>query len=103
MSGAAAAEAGSTRLFLRLYVAADSPNSSIARLNLKAYLEAHPAIQAVLETIDVLVEPERAMLDGVLVTPMLIVTSAGRERRIAGNLRNAEALEAAIPWQAAVG
>jgi circadian clock protein KaiB len=64
-------------LLLRLYIVDDAPNSVEALANLKAicsrWLE-HDAYE--LEIIDVLVEPMRALEDGVLVTPTLVRTSS---------------------------
>ncbi len=79
------------------YVAKGAPNSIIARDELAAYLAANPHITASVEIVDVLDDSERALRDGVLVTPTLVVFRDGAERRVIGNLRNAHALATALP------
>ncbi len=62
-----------------LYVAGEAPNSLRARSNLAAlcsrYLEGRHRI----EVIDVFQQPQRALEDGILLTPQLVLeTPAGR-------------------------
>jgi circadian clock protein KaiB len=77
---------------VRLYVAGEAPNSVAAIANLRLAL-AHCAEAAVeVETIDVLEDPDRALRDGVLVTPMLVKVAPLPERRILGNLRDRDTL-----------
>lgn len=57
---------------LRLYIAGGAPNSTRAQRNLLAICRQHLADKHRLEVIDVLKEPERALQDGILVTPTLI-------------------------------
>jgi circadian clock protein KaiB len=71
---------------LRIYVAGDSPNSSVALGNLQAALARHPELKVDLEVIDVLSDPDRAMADGVFVTPTLVKLEPAPERRITGRL-----------------
>ncbi len=82
---------------VRLYMAKNAPNSIIAREELEKYLASNPHILATVELIDVLDDSVRALRDGVLVTPTLVVSCDGMERRVIGNLRNAQALAAALP------
>ncbi len=74
----------------RLYVADDTPNSVQARANLTAlcrqYLPAHHEI----EVIDVLREPERALADGILMTPTLVKLAPAPVRKIVGTLSQKE-------------
>lgn len=70
---------------LRLYVAGSSPNSVTAQANLTALLAAL-AKRHELEIVDVLRNPDRALSDAVLVTPMLHKVSPGPQCRIFGNL-----------------
>ena len=80
------------RLRVRLYVAGEAPNSLAASANLRLAL-AHCAEHSVeVETIDVLKHPDRALRDGVLVTPMLVKVAPLPERRILGNLRDRHTL-----------
>ncbi len=80
------------RLELRLYVAGDSPNSATAKSTLRALLARVPGADAKLEIIDVLRDPERALRDGVLVTPTAVRLVPAPERRIIGNLRDHRAV-----------
>ena len=84
------------RLVLRLYVASDSPNSAAAKSNLKAALAHLESHQVMLETVDVLREPERGLADAVLVTPTLVKISPPPERRIIGTLRDRVGLLAVL-------
>jgi circadian clock protein KaiB len=76
------------RLELRLYIAGDAPNSATAKSTLRALLKKVPGEGAKLEVIDVLRDPERAVRDGVLVTPTTIRVVPAPERRVIGDLRN---------------
>lgn len=58
-------------LRLRLYVAGDAPNSSLARSNLRSILGDPSSGTYELEVVDCLREPLRALTDGVIVTPTL--------------------------------
>lgn len=78
---------GEPVLTLRLYVAGDSPNSSEARANLEALLAGRPAEPYELEVVDFLREPQRALSDGVIVTPTLVRLAPLPVRRIIGTLR----------------
>jgi circadian clock protein KaiB len=81
------AEPGRT-LRVRLYVAGGAPNSVMARENLHAVLLAFPDVQPELEIVDVLRDPDRALRDGIVVTPMLVKVAPLPERRVLGNLRD---------------
>jgi hypothetical protein len=80
------------RVRVRLYVAGGSPNSTSAAANLRAVLAQFGEHRIDLEIIDVLVEPERGLADGVLVTPMLVKLEPPPGRRLLGNLRDRRAL-----------
>jgi circadian clock protein KaiB len=83
-------------LRLRLYVAGESPNSNLARTNLQASIAHLASSEVSLEVIDVLRNPERGLVDGVLVTPTLIRITPSPEQRVIGNLRDTNALLAAL-------
>lgn len=85
---------GKLKAKLRLYVAGRAPNSLAAYENLCAALSAFSEPRAELEVIDVLAQPERALADGVLVTPMLMLSEGDGERRMVGNLGGSIALRA---------
>ena len=78
-------ERSNSSLQLRLYVAAGAPNSERALVNLEAIREAHLGACNV-EVIDVFEAPERALADGVLVTPTLLRIFPRPMRRIIGDL-----------------
>jgi len=73
-------------LSLRLYVAADSPNTRRALANLHEICSASGQPDFQLAVIDVLREPERALKDGVVVAPTLIKLGPGPVRKIMGDL-----------------
>jgi circadian clock protein KaiB len=82
-------------LVVRLYVAGRAPNSVRAVSNLQAIVEKHEDVSWRVDVIDVLVEPLRALTDGVLVTPTLIRVAPLPEVWIVGDLsREAEVLAA---------
>ena len=88
--------AGASEVVLRLFIAGSSPNSVAARAVLARAL-AHPAAaRVVLELVDVLVEPERGLADGILVTPTLVRIQPAPQRRVIGNLRDRTALMALL-------
>ncbi len=91
MSAAASTDEPETPPFpirLRLYLAGSAPNSALALTNLRAALASLPEASVELETIDVLQDPDRALQDGILVTPMLVKLAPLPERRVLGNLRD---------------
>jgi circadian clock protein KaiB len=70
----------------RLYVAGDAPNSTMAVANLRALCAEHLPARHEIEIIDVLRDPQRALTDGVLLTPMLLKLSPKPLRRVVGTL-----------------
>jgi circadian clock protein KaiB len=86
------ATAGSpkARLVLRLYVAGSAPNSVRAIANVTAICEQHFAARHTLEVVDLLDEPERALADGIIVTPTLLKVSPLPVQRVIGNLSDTE-------------
>ena len=83
-------------LSLRLYVAGDGPNSCEARANLASILEGRPDTQYQLEVVDFLREPQRALKDGVIVTPTLVRLTPLPVRKIIGTLRETLTVVAAL-------
>ena len=83
-------------LCLRLYVAGESPNSVLARRNLRAAIAHLGEGEVNLEVVDVLRNPERGLRDGILVTPTVIRVAPAPERRVIGNLRDRAALLAGL-------
>jgi circadian clock protein KaiB len=70
----------------RLYVAGDAANSMQAVANLRALCLEHMPERHDIEVVDVLREPQRALDEGVLLTPMLVRVSPNPIRKIVGNL-----------------
>lgn len=70
----------------RLYVAADTHNSAQAVANLNALCEAHLADRYEIEIVDVFREPQRALAEGIRMTPTLIKVMPPPLRRIVGTL-----------------
>jgi circadian clock protein KaiB len=62
----------SAGLSLRLYVAGHSPNSVAATANLRTLCAAQDVNPPKFEIVDVLQEPDRALKDGIMVTPTLV-------------------------------
>lgn len=73
-------------LVLYLYIAGAAPNSTQAVANLEEIKLMFPKVTFEIEVIDTLVEPLRALNDGILVTPTLVKTSPTPETKIIGNL-----------------
>ena len=70
----------------RLYVVLDAENSTAAISNLKRICDIYLTGRHHIEVIDVQREPERAMSDGVVMTPTLVKLTPLPERRIFGSL-----------------
>lgn len=70
---------------LRLYITGRTVRSRVAIENVRVLAERYLGA-AEIETIDVLQRPEDAEDDAVVATPMLVRRSAGRRRRVVGDL-----------------
>ena len=70
----------------RLFVAADTHNSAQAVANLNALCEAHLADRYEIEIVDVFREPQRALAEGIRMTPTLIKLTPSPVKRIVGTL-----------------
>lgn len=75
-----------TVVVLRLYIAGGAPNSLQAIANLAAICREFLKEGHQLEVVDVLEQPQRAMAEGVLVTPSLAKLSPSPSANIVGNL-----------------
>jgi circadian clock protein KaiB len=71
----------------RLYVAGDTQNSVQALANLTALCREHLPNRHKIEVVDLLREPKRALTDGVLMTPTLVVLAPLPVRRVIGTLQ----------------
>ena len=83
-------------LKLRLYVAGNAPNSSLARTNLESILGTPSVSTYHLEVVDCLSEPMRALTDGVIVTPTLRKISPEPSQTIVGALSDPGRVRAAL-------
>ena len=81
-----------TKLKLRLYVAGHAANSVHALSNITTLCNEHFPSRHDLEVVDVLEHPQRAMDDGVVVTPTLLKLRPTPVQRIVGGLSDASQL-----------
>jgi circadian clock protein KaiB len=70
----------------RLYIAGDAPNSLRAVANLNAICREHLPQRHKIEIVDVMLEPKRALADGILLTPTLVKLLPAPVRNIVGTL-----------------
>ena len=70
----------------RLYVAGDTRNSEQAIFNLKALCGAYLANCHEIEVVDIARHPDRALADGIFMTPTLVKLAPAPSRRIVGTL-----------------
>jgi circadian clock protein KaiB len=79
----------------RLYVGGDTPNSTRARVNLGALCRKYLAGCYKIQIVDVFKDPNRAALDGLLMTPTLIKLAPSPVCMVVGTLsQSASLLEA---------
>lgn len=76
----------SGELLLRLYIVGHAPNSVLAVANARAICDEHFASGYELEIVDLLQDPDRALADGIIVTPTLLKVAPLPARKIIGNL-----------------
>jgi circadian clock protein KaiB len=74
----------------RLYVAGDAQNSSQAIANLTSLCRAYLPDRHEIEIVDVFRDPQRALADGIFMTPTLVKLMPSPVRRIVGTLSQAE-------------
>src|SRR5580700_6953609 len=70
----------------RLYVADDTMNSAQATANLQALCKTHLPGRHEIEIVDVFKDPQRAILEGIRMTPTLLRLAPLPIRRIVGTL-----------------
>jgi circadian clock protein KaiB len=75
----------------RLYVADRTPNSALAMANLTALCRTHLPGRYEIEIVDVLRKPERAIADGVFMTPALVKITPSPIIRLTGTLTRTQA------------
>jgi circadian clock protein KaiB len=86
----------STRFRFCLYVADRTQNSETARTNLSAICNTFLPDRYDIEVIDIFREPERALDDGILMTPTLVKLWPLPVRRIVGTLNEKDAVLLAL-------
>jgi hypothetical protein len=96
--GPARSESPPASARLRLYIARSTPNSIRAEQNLAAVLAVLGAAAAsmAVEVIDVFVSGKRAILDGVIVTPTLVILRGDARHVIVGDLSDVSQLRALL-------
>lgn len=75
---------------LRLYIAGETPKSTMALNNIKKYAEEHLKGQYSIEIIDLLVNPQLAEGDQIFAVPTLVRKVPEPIRQIIGDLSNEE-------------
>jgi circadian clock protein KaiB len=80
----------------RMYVAGDTQNSIEAVANLATICRTHIEGDPEIELIDVLLDPRRALADGIFMTPTLIKLSPAPTRMIVGTLSKAQPVVQAL-------
>jgi circadian clock protein KaiB len=85
----------------RLYVAGDAQNSVRAIANLTALCDARLAGRHQIEVVDVFGHPDRALADGIMMTPTVIRIEPGPIRRVVGTLQATDEVAAALGLGAA--
>ena len=80
----------------RLYINGDTQNSSEAASNLIAICETNLPDNHEIDFVDVALHPERALADGIFMTPTLIKLSPSPTRMIVGTLSNLQPVMQAL-------
>jgi circadian clock protein KaiB len=78
------------KYFFRLYITGLSPNSVRALVNIKVICETYISNNYDLEIIDISTNPDRADLDGIIATPVLVKKSPLPEKKLIGDLSKIE-------------
>lgn len=85
----------------RLYVAGDALNSAQAVSNLTALCRLHLVDRHEIEVVDVFREPQRALADGIFMTPTLVKLAPSPTRRIVGTLSQTQPVLQALGLEVA--
>ena len=87
---------GGVAFSFRLYIAGEAVNSAQALANLQALCRGHLAGRHCIEVVDVFCEPERALADGIFMTPTLLRLAPLPLRKIVGTLSDTATLMQAL-------
>ena len=80
----------------RLYVAGDAQNSLLAIANLNALCRTQVPGRHHIEVVDVFREPQRTLVDSILMTPTLVKLAPAPVRKIVGTLSQTQPLMQAL-------
>ncbi len=80
----------------RLYVTGDAPNSLLARANLAQFCSSHLPVGHEVEVVDLLRHPERALTDGIFMTPTLVKLTPLPQARFIGSLSDPTPIAASL-------
>jgi circadian clock protein KaiB len=81
---------------IRLFIAANAPNSRIALDNLSRLMAEAGISRESLQVIDVIENPEAALDNGIFITPALLLGSGGSSVLVYGNLTHTRELESIL-------
>jgi len=87
----------------RLYTAGEAVNSARAQANLLALCQRHLAGRHHIEIVDVFLQPDRALADGIFMTPTLIRLAPEPMRKVIGTLGDTATLMQALQLPPAKG
>jgi circadian clock protein KaiB len=88
--------APTTCYMFRLYLAGNTPNSAQAKANLGSLCRLHLPGRYKIEVVDVFKDPNRALTDGIFMTPSLVKLAPSPVRMIVGTLDRSDALLEAL-------
>jgi circadian clock protein KaiB len=91
-----------TKFKFRLFVAAGTLNSTQAIANLNTLCRLHLAGRHEIEIVDVFREPQRALDEGIRMTPTLLKLSPSPARRIVGTLGQTQLVLATLGLETGV-
>lgn len=84
----------------RLYVAGPLPNSRRAVANLEAFCRDSLGRRPRIDVLDVFEDPSRALADGILLTPQLVIVWPDRTLALVGDLADLDMLGRAVGVEA---
>jgi circadian clock protein KaiB len=95
------ARRGRAQFKFRLYVAGDTQNSAHAVANFAALCRDHLPDGQDIEIVNVFREPQRALEDGIFMTPMLVKLLPRPTQRVIGTLSHAQPVLHALGLESA--
>ncbi|NKB45118.1 MAG: circadian clock protein KaiB [Alphaproteobacteria bacterium] len=101
MSGTANSRYEVQPVSLKLFVTGRTPGALRARQAVESLLESRSGSGIDIKIVDVLADPDSALVDNVYATPTIIRTGGGIERRLIGDLSSVEKLEIGLLLEAA--